>query len=63
MSVGERIKTARESAGLTQQELADRIYISRSYLARIEIDSKPATVPILKGIAHELGTTMDALAG
>jgi transcriptional regulator with XRE-family HTH domain len=37
-SMGERIRQAREAAGMTQQELADRVGLSRSTVGGIERD-------------------------
>ena len=34
--IGSRLKEARKTAGLTQEELADQVFLSTVYLSRIE---------------------------
>ena len=34
MTIAEKIKAARKRAGLSQQELADQLYVSRSAVAK-----------------------------
>ena len=63
MSIGTRIKECRNQRGLTQFELADRVKISRSYLAGIEGDRYNPSVETLKKIAAALDTTSGVLLG
>ena len=51
----------RAHEGLTLRELAKRVAISPGYLSEIERGVKPESVAVLSRIAHELGTTIDAL--
>ena len=53
-SIGQKIKYARKSAGMTQAELARRTKISRSYVGAIEIDQYNPSVSTLQLIAHAL---------
>ena len=39
-SIGSRIRNARKQAGLTQAQLAERAFISESYMALIELDKR-----------------------
>ena len=50
MNFGEDIRKLREDAGMTQQELANRAGVSRSYIARFETTSKKGTVETLRKI-------------
>ena len=60
--MGERIKDCRSKIGMTQQELADAVQISRNSLSRIETSAVPnMTVYTAMRIAHALGITMDFL--
>jgi transcriptional regulator with XRE-family HTH domain len=38
MTLGNQIKTSRKLAGLTQQQLADKVGMTRQQIARIESD-------------------------
>jgi transcriptional regulator with XRE-family HTH domain len=56
MTIGDTIKQLRHASGLTQQALADRVEISRSYLSLIEQDRREATLPLLRRLADALGS-------
>lgn len=58
MSIGKRIKDLRKLNKLTQEELAKRANISRSYLADIENDRYNASVDTLKAIANSLNVSL-----
>lgn len=57
--VGSRIKHLRELKGWTQQVLADRTGVSRSYLGELERDVSQPTVTVLKRIADAFGVPLD----
>lgn len=60
--IRERIKKRRKELGMTQQELADAVEISRNSLSRIETSDVPnMTVYTAMRIAKVLGITMDFL--
>lgn len=56
VDLGEHISYYRKRANLTQQNLADRVNISRSYLSRIENTnySQPFSLELLFNISREL---------
>lgn len=54
MGLGENIKKYRKMRGLTQQELAERANMSRSYLADVERNRYNPSVDTLKSIAKAL---------
>ena len=60
-SIGERIKGARKSAGLTQVELAKKTKLSRSYIGDIEKDRYNPSVSTLQLIADATNSSLGAL--
>ena len=57
--LGARIKAARERTGLTQQELADRVGITRVYVAKLEGgDRDSPSLPVLERIAKAIGVKL-----
>ena len=61
LSLGKRIKKARESAGFTQEELAERIGTSRAAIARYESGDIEPRLEKLIAIAKTLGVSTDYL--
>lgn len=53
------IKVWREFRGLTQQQLADEVGISKPYLSQIETGKRTGTTEILSAIAKELDLSLD----
>jgi|HubBroStandDraft_1064217.scaffolds.fasta_scaffold101609_1 ribosome-binding protein aMBF1 (putative translation factor) len=53
--VGERVREAREGAGLSQRELARRMGTSQAAVARMEAGSVGATLTTLQRAATALG--------
>lgn len=58
---GEKIRAARKQAGLTQLQLADKIYVSESYIALIESNHRNPSMHVLSKIAETLNLTTDEL--
>lgn len=61
MLLGEKIRNARVEAGLTQEELAEMIMVSRAAVAKWEGGRGLPDVANLKVIADALGVTVDYL--
>lgn len=61
MTLGETIKTKREALGLTQQELADQLFVSRQTVSRWESGSRCPDLIMSKKISMVLGISMDEL--
>ena len=61
MSVGENIKRLREGAGLTQQELADKVGVGRTWIAQIERGAKCPSIVFSAELAQVLGCSIDEL--
>jgi|TARA_R110002072_G_scaffold302978_1_gene490605 transcriptional regulator with XRE-family HTH domain len=55
--LGLELRTAREAAGLTQEELAYRAQVDRTYISMLENDRKSPTIDMLFRLCH----AMDAL--
>lgn len=53
------IKVWREYRGLTQQQMADRVKISKPYLSQIETGKRTGTTELLSSIAKALGVSLD----
>jgi ribosome-binding protein aMBF1 (putative translation factor) len=54
IEVGEKIRDAREAAGLSQRELARRMGTSQAAIARLEAGGVGATLTTLQRVAHAL---------
>lgn len=63
MNVAKRIKLIRKKQGLTQQELAIKAKISRSYLADLERGRYNPSLDTLQKIAEALSASIDSLTG
>ncbi len=61
MNIGENIKALREKSNLTQQELADKIEVSRGMVAQIERGSKIPTLILANAIAKALDCSLDEI--
>jgi len=57
--LGTKIRAGRVRAGLTQQELAAQVGITRIYVAKLEAgDRDSPSLPVLERIAKVLGVTL-----
>jgi transcriptional regulator with XRE-family HTH domain len=63
MSLGREIRRRRQSAGLTQEELASRSKLSPHYLSTVENDHRDVSVSTLVQIAKALGVPPGELLG
>ena len=61
MTFGEAIKEKRESLGLTQQDLAEKLFVSRQTVCRWENGSRCPDLIMAKKISMVLGISMDEL--
>lgn len=63
-TISQQTKALREARGLTQQELADRVGTSKSYVCEIEKGhvSRP-TIDTAVSLARALGVSFDVLTG
>ena len=64
MLVGQNLRRHRHAAGLTQEELAHRSRLDRTYLSDIERGIRNPTILLLQDLAMALGIdVIDLLAG
>ena len=59
--LGARIKKLRNSAGLTQAQLAERVDISDEFLSRMERGAKAPSLHTAEKVARALGVSMKEL--
>lgn len=59
--VGENVKQARNAAGLTQEQLAERSGYSQQYLSELENGKRNPTIVAIYEIAQALGVSHVAL--
>src|SRR5262245_33511543 len=59
---GRRLRRQREARGLTQQELADRVGVTRTWYRLVESGSGTPSLPLLTKLARVLRVTVRTLA-
>lgn len=62
MQLGNKIKAARKQKNLSQEELANRLFVSRSALAKWETGQSMPDIHMLKQLAHALDVSLEYLA-
>lgn len=60
---GDRVRTIREQADLTLEQLSGLSGVSRAMLSKIERGEKSPTIGVAKQIAHALGASFSSLVG
>ena len=63
MSIGANIRKLRTEMGMTQEELAREVHVSRPLIAQLERETKPLTVPLAKELAAFFECSMIELIG
>lgn len=61
MTTGERIKAKRTELGMTQAELAEKLYVSRSTVSNWEIDRNYPDIQSILQISQVLDISLDSL--
>jgi transcriptional regulator with XRE-family HTH domain len=59
--LGEELRSAREAAGLTQEALAFRAALGRSYISQLENDRKSPSLDVLFRLCDALGVPASEL--
>ena len=59
--LGKKLKTARESKGITQQSLGDELYVSRQTISRYECSERYPDLLMLKKLSKVLDIQTDEL--
>lgn len=63
MTVSEKIQEARSKAGLTQQQLADKLGVSQQYIGNYESGKRYPKIQTLQKIADALGVSVTEFLG
>lgn len=61
MSIGQKLKDARKSAGLSQEQLAEKLCVSRQAITKWESDKGIPDVENLKNISKLFDVSIDSL--
>jgi transcriptional regulator with XRE-family HTH domain len=61
--VGLNVKRLREAQGISQEDLADRAGVHRTYVSGVERGVRNPTVTVLEKIAGALGEPLTELVG
>jgi len=59
--LGQRIRAARLSAGMSQEQLADMVGLTSQHISHTEVASTKISLPALVKIANALHTSVDRL--
>ena len=62
-SIGDNIKTIRKSLGLTQTDVAEKLYTTPQNISRVESGEGEPTVEMLIGMAEVFNVSVDTLVG
>lgn len=62
-SIGRNLATVRKARGLSQQQLAERLHVSRSLVEKVEHGSRTATPALIEAAARALGCSITDLSG
>lgn len=57
----QRVRVLRKARGWSQEELAERAHIHRTFVSQIERATKSSTIDTVEKIARALGTTCGEL--
>lgn len=60
---GVAVRSAREAMGISQENLADRAGLHRTYVSLIERGQRTASIAVVEKLAGALGTSMSGLLG
>lgn len=63
MNFGEKLKHLRQQNGLTQEALADKLFVTRTAVSKWETDKGLPSIDSLKLISQLFGVSMDELIG
>ena len=58
---GARVRLLRKRSGQTQEQLAEKLNISTSYLGKIELGRRTPSIDLLLDMAEQFGVTVDVL--
>ncbi len=58
MKIGEKLKRLRQANSLTQEELANRAYLTKGFISQLERDQTSPSIATLKDILDVLGVSL-----
>ena len=61
LKVGKRVRNLRTDRGWSQEELADRSGVNRSYMSKVELGKSDVSLSVLHKIARTLGISLAEL--
>ena len=61
LKIGKRVRNLRTDRGWSQEELADRSGVNRSYMSRVELGKSDVSLSVLHKIARTLGISLAEL--
>ena len=61
LKIGKRVRNLRLDRGWSQEELADRSGVNRSYMSRVELGKSDVSLSVLHKIARTLGISLAEL--
>lgn len=59
--IGQRIRFLRKKQGLSQEQLAEKVWISTTHMSHIETASTKLSLPVLVDIANALDASVDEI--
>lgn len=59
--IGQRIRKLRREANLSQEQLAEKVWISTTHMSHIETGSTKLSLPVLVDIAGALNVSVDEI--
>ena len=62
-SIGERLRAARDRAGLTLDQMAEASGLSKAHLSRLESGERQPSIAALLDLSAALGVQVNALLG
>lgn len=63
MTINEKLKAARKAAGVTQQELAERLQVHQKDISRWENGTRTPSIEVFARLCKELHASADELLG
>ena len=63
VDLGKRLKDLRIEHGLTQQQVADRVWVSKAMVSSYELSSRAPSYNVLIKLAKLFGVSTDSLLG
>ncbi len=59
--IGQKIRALRKNCGMSQEQLAEKVWISTTHMSHIETGSTKLSLPVLVDLAKVLGVGTDEL--